>query len=339
MHKYLRAIGFSKFNTKKQIKDFFKDNLNEQNLISTCKTKDKRIIGQYNIKVCPDAGISILKEQDQDDFVSINYYFPYAKGYDYTLIQDCDIERHSDKDSYAGIIDDSRLGMAIIFYLINVNEYTSLIKKHKSEDLSYNKIFLSALSDNGKIILPIAYKSDNNVDFTKIEKKETEEEIIDNLDNLSQMQQDNIIEDVEETELVPHLEPKSSLISIPLIQIPIMEDIDTAMYRTISDRYKKEDLYSIVETSIVPYGIECDKYLIIADILSVSKKQNEWTKENIVEMRVSSLGLKFNIIMNEKDLVGEPKPGRRFRGVIWLQGIVEFSVKNEAKKQKTDLEK
>ena len=330
MHKYLRAIGFSKLNTKKQIKEFIKNNLNEENLISTCKTKDKRIIGQYNIKICSNAGLSVLQEQDIDDSISINYYFPYAKGYDQTLIEDCSIERHSDKDSYAGIIDDSRLGMAIIFYLVNVNEYTSLTKKNKADDIKYNKIYLSALSEGGKIILPLAHKNDNNIDFSKYYRKEKEEDIVEEIKN-NETQLESVLEGVSDNEIIPEIEQKSNIISVPILQIPIAEDYDAMMYRTINDRYKKEDLYSIVDTSMVPYGIECDKYLVIADILSVSKKQNEWTKENIVEMRVSSLGIKFNIVINEKDLIGEPKPGRRFRGVIWLQGIVEFSVKNEVK--------
>ena len=39
------------------------------------------------------------------------------------------------------------------------------------------------------------------------------------------------------------------------------------------------------------------------------------------------MGLQFNLMINEKDLEGEPLPGRRFRGVIWLLGEVEFLTK------------
>ena len=35
-------------------------------------------------------------------------------------------------------------------------------------------------------------------------------------------------------------------------------------------------------------------------------------------------GLVFDVCMNEKDLMGEPLPGRRFRGNIWMQGMVDF---------------
>ena len=38
------------------------------------------------------------------------------------------------------------------------------------------------------------------------------------------------------------------------------------------------------------------------------------------------MGIQFNLIINELDLQGEPKPGRRFRGTIWLLGEVEFLI-------------
>mgnify|MGYP003307217118 CR=1 FL=1 len=99
-------------------------------------------------------------------------------------------------------------------------------------------------------------------------------------------------------------------------------------------RLKNEDLYSIVETSLIPYGIECDKYQIVAEILSVTRKTNTFTNETLVEMRVDTMGLQFNLLINEKDLDGDPEPGRRFRGIIWLLGEVEFLIKGEEKDTK-----
>lgn len=32
----------------------------------------------------------------------------------------------------------------------------------------------------------------------------------------------------------------------------------------------------------------------------------------------------LDICINEKDLLGEPDVGRRFKGVIWLQGNINF---------------
>ena len=40
-----------------------------------------------------------------------------------------------------------------------------------------------------------------------------------------------------------------------------MEDID--MYTMISRRIQHEDVYSIVDTYLMPYGIECDQYSLM----------------------------------------------------------------------------
>jgi hypothetical protein len=34
----------------------------------------------------------------------------------------------------------------------------------------------------------------------------------------------------------------------------------------------------------------------------------------------------FTIAINKADLLGEPAPGRRFKGQIWMQGIADFGV-------------
>ena len=34
--------------------------------------------------------------------------------------------------------------------------------------------------------------------------------------------------------------------------------------------------------------------------------------------------LSFDVCINVKDLFGEPKVGRRFKGVVWLQGAVNY---------------
>ena len=141
MHKYLRAVGFSNFQNKSQIDDFFKENLKDENLISTYISQDMRLCGQYNIQVCQGAGVSVIGEQEKNQLALMDFYYPYLKGYDYTLIQECTIERHSDKDSYAGIIDDYRMGIALIFYLTNGNVYNSLIKNFKPVDIKIDRIF------------------------------------------------------------------------------------------------------------------------------------------------------------------------------------------------------
>ena len=340
MHKYLRAIGFSEFEKKSEIDNFFKENLKEGNVVSTYLSNDGRIVGQYNIGSCQSAGISVIAEQDRGDITVIDYYYPYVKGYDYTIIQECVVERHSDKDSYAGIIDDYRLGISLIFYLINANLYTSLIRTNRINDIKIDKIYLSALSLEGKVILPLdkklkadfnfKNKQDVNMNYDDDYDVEEDAEIydseIDGEKEAVNVGKDFAIEGIEEKidnplrELTEGLGVKDISIGIG-VKIPDLNNGDTS---EAIERYKSEDLYSIVETSLVPYGIECDKYQIVAEILSVNEKTNNFTNEKLYEMRVQTMGIEFPVMINEKDLDGEPLPGRRFRGVIWLLGEIDF---------------
>ena len=71
-------------------------------------------------------------------------------------------------------------------------------------------------------------------------------------------------------------------------------------------------------------GAECDIYCIMREILSCRRVRNPYTLDRIHVLTVRTSGIEFPIAINEKDLYGSPEPGRRFKGVIWLQGIIQF---------------
>ena len=101
-----------------------------------------------------------------------------------------------------------------------------------------------------------------------------------------------------------------------------LEDIDT--YSLLSRRVMREDILSIVDQSFMPYGIESDQYAIIGEILSYRMEENSDTKEKIYVMEISCNEMVYEICINEKDLLGEPAIGRRFKGSIWMQGHINF---------------
>jgi hypothetical protein len=101
-----------------------------------------------------------------------------------------------------------------------------------------------------------------------------------------------------------------------------IEDMD--LYSMLSRRVENEDLLSIVETSLMPYGVESDQYAVIGEIFDISYAKNMITGETIVILSVNSKDIIYDICINEKDLLGEPRVGRRFKGRVWLQGIVKY---------------
>ena len=102
-----------------------------------------------------------------------------------------------------------------------------------------------------------------------------------------------------------------------------IEDIDT--YNELSNRVMKEDIFTIVDSTFMPCGVECDQYSVIGEILELREEENIYTGEKIY---IKDLKCKNQIIttaVNKKHLLGEPAVGRRFKGQIWLQGNVRFT--------------
>ena len=89
-------------------------------------------------------------------------------------------------------------------------------------------------------------------------------------------------------------------------------------------RIMTEDLYSIVDSTFIPYGSESDNYMIIGTILNWSLTTNPYTNEDVFQLLINCNDVVMNISINRKDLEGEPMIGRRFKGVIWMQGHADF---------------
>ncbi len=83
-----------------------------------------------------------------------------------------------------------------------------------------------------------------------------------------------------------------------------MEDMDT--YSMISQRIVTDDVLTIVDSYFMPYGIECDQYNVLGEILDIMKFKNILTGEEICQMTIESNDIQFDVCINSKDLLGEP---------------------------------
>ena len=102
------------------------------------------------------------------------------------------------------------------------------------------------------------------------------------------------------------------------------EEIDMDTYTTISRKIHKEDVFSLVDTYFMPYGVECDQYSILGEITDVHSDKNRISGEEVFFMTLECNELTLEVCINKEDLYGEPAVGRRFKGVVWLQGNVNF---------------
>ena len=211
-------------------------------------------------------------------------------GSEKTTHEIIDIEKHSEKESYAGLCDDPNLGVTLIFYLQNVCDYLSE-KTHTSREVRANGAVLSGLSVDGCILLPMKQKKAKTLNTVDSDKKDRKQLIAEARDG-----------------------DESAMESLT------MEDID--IYSSISRRIQNEDILSIVTTYFMPYGIESDQYSVMGDIIELSEEKNFITNEKIYCIKLSCNDIIFSVCINENDLIGEPMVGRRFKGNIWMQGSI-----------------
>lgn len=290
MHKFMTAIGFHNCYTKRQLDDIIKkvlSNPDEENVVTDAMN---RKIFQVNKRFANRIGVSVVGEIDQRGFRNVLFSFPFLEGNYITEEEEIQLQKFAEKDAYAGISEDYNLGVSLIFYLINLAPVIQ--KQSLQQNTEYNKVFLSALSTEGKILFGIE-KNETQL------KKESE----------GQMSRNNLIQEAKNGDM-------------DAIESLTLEDID--LYSMISKRAMNEDIYSIVDTSFMPYGVESDQYSIIGHIQGIQKYRNTITNELVYVLEISCNDISITVGINSLDLLGEPEIGRRFKGNIWLQGILKI---------------
>ena len=290
MHKFLRAVGFSKI-TKEELNDIFQKIIERPMLQKVAEDSEGNEFAELSIEFGDFFGLSLRGTFNENDSFKMSYYYPYFCGNKISTTEQIDIEKHAEKESYAGICDEVRLGVTLIFYLQNVADYLS-VKNNKFYMSQANGTVLAALSTEGKILLPI------NKDEHKQKLTEQTMNERNGLIAAARKGDEDAIENLT------------------------LEDIDT--YSLLSRRVQHEDILSIVDSYFMPYGIESDQYSILGEIMDCRLLQNSYTEENVYAIDIKCNDVEFPICINQKDLIGEPAVGRRFKGNIWLQGSINY---------------
>lgn len=313
MHRYLRAIGFGKLNRREELQALINEVVKSTIMKKDTRvTKSKKADGlaptyiserdivadEYDhvyaelfLDFVHGAGICVRGEFEGDNTFLYEYYFPYLRGTHISSNEDITIERQAEKESYAGVCDDVKIGVAIIFYLQNMIPYKRL-KALKRLPVRGTSLILSALSVEGTIMMPII-------------KNEYEKRRIKRASN-------------ERNQLIA----QARMGNEEAIESLTLEDMDT--YTMISRRIQNEDVFSLVDTYFMPYGVECDQYSILGEIVDFHTDKNRITDEEVIFMTIECNEITLELCINRDDLYGEPAVGRRFKGVVWLQGHIEF---------------
>ncbi len=291
MHTFFDSIGLGRVKTARQSERLLRDVISRFDKRCIYKDEYGIIHAEFSRYYAPDLGVTVCGELDTEGSFHPEYSFPFYHAKTVSMKQVVDYEKHGARDSYGGICEDPRIGTSVIFFLSNLGDYMVEKDQHQLESKPV-PIRFSALANKGTIVLPI-YK-------TAVEEEE------------------GLRAREEYLKLVAGAREGDE----EAIEALTADDMNN--YNILSKRVQTEDILSIVDTYFQPYGIECDIYNICGNVISCQKVQNSYTSEKVWKMQIEACDVFFDLCINEERLEGEPMEGSRFRGVIWLQGFVEY---------------
>ncbi len=290
MHRFLRAVGFSHIENRNELESILGKIMQQPDKKRNIRLSPKCNYTEFSMEFGSQIGITLRGEYDEKGFFYMSHYFPYCESRLITSDEDVIVNKRVDTNAYTGMCDDLRLGISMIFYLQNAIDYLEL---HCADNTPRKaKLTLSGLALNGTIILGVYH--DLASDALHEKKVRRRSSLIARAKNGDQ----NAIDDLT------------------------IEDIDTSSQ--IRGRIQTEDLYSVVETSFIPYGSESDNYSVLGTIVNWSIVRNTMTGEEVCQMLINCNDILITVCINKKDLLGEPMIGRRFKGIIWMQGHADF---------------
>ncbi len=288
MHSYLQTIGFSKYDEISVMRTLLSDvetNPDETQMV----LQDGYTMVVYKKNYGTHMGVASCGALYDGVYRRI-YYYPYVCGETASTDMECGVQKQGEKDSYACICEDFRLGVSLIFYLTN---YVELRKRNGINfgNVKPKAIYLSGLAASGKILLPIE-KSVDDIERAKSIRTQRSQLI-----ELAKNGDEDAIDTLT------------------------TEEMNT--YTSVSRRLAQDDLYTVVDSFVMPFGIECDQYTVMGDILSMTTEKNQLTGEEVYLFVIESNDMPLTVAINKDCLLGIPEVGRRFKGQVWMQGIVK----------------
>lgn len=292
IHTFLRSVGFRNLTKNADLYPILESILNRPDAQAVVEDEFGNEFACFSKSFGTDIGISVCGNFINDKEFRMEYYYPYLHGSQITTNEKIEIERHAGREAFAGICDELKLGVTLIFYIENIADILHERKYALHTSPGPENAVLSGLATGGKILLPVMKTS------KQLASKEK-----------SSVQRLNLMKQARDGD-------KDAMENLA------MNDMD--LYASVSKRTMKEDVLSIVESSFIPYGIESDQYVVLGEILNFYEAENSLTNEKLWILNLNCNNLIFDVCINQKDLLGEPEVGRRFKGRIWLQGHVNF---------------
>lgn len=293
MHRYLRAIGFSEPMNALDSYNLIDDVIEKatHRAYITDEQDDNSMFAELRMELGDGYGVCVVGIFDEQNSFNCEALFPYLISESVSSLEEVSVEERIEGHTYAGVVDELSVGSTMIFRLLNCVDFLKY-GAPQVQPIPGTSVSLSALSIEGTVMLPIQ-KSE-----AEIQELRESERSRRNLMNKARRGDEEAV---------------NSLSS---------QDIE--IYSVLMDKLQQDDVYTLVDSTFMPTGVECDLYSVLGEIIECIKTQNLVTLDRIYLLTIMCGNLRFRLCINEKDLYGDPAPGRRFKGVVWMQGIINF---------------
>lgn len=289
-HDFLKSIGFTEIDTNEELYRILGDVVAYPDQEEYFENPVSPQFAMYTKYFGEHMGITVAGIFIGDDF-HMEYYFPFYKGCTASTYEHMEITKFSDRLAFAGVCDELRLGVTLIFTIQNTIHILRTGQK-KQPSFRLANVAIGGLGLGGTVLLPVI-KNAGTVHKRILNEKKR-------IDLIKKAREGN-------QKAIDYL---------------TINDMDT--YSMLSQRVEKEDILSIVESSFIPHGIECDQYDVIGEIINVKEVSNKQTEELCWVLQINCNDIVFDICINQKDLIGEPMIGRRFKGMVQLMAQIQI---------------
>ena len=109
----MRAIGFSNIKNRRKLQELLVEAVVNSDSRNVARNQENVILGEFSKDFANGLGISVCGEFDENEKFTFEYYYPYLEGSGITSYEDVTVERHADKESYAGVCDDMKVGISL----------------------------------------------------------------------------------------------------------------------------------------------------------------------------------------------------------------------------------
>lgn len=292
MHLYMRSVGFADMScSEAKMEKFIKEIIKNACELDAVMYDPKKRCAVIKYNLGKGFGIEIKGSFYGKNKFRAEYFYPFIDSNASAECKGITVERHADKDSYAVVCDELKIGATMIFYMENVLDLYKC-SAYEGKVVMTNRMTVSAFCREGQILLPLMKSN------SQINKEKKDALVRKKLIMAARMGDEKAMENLAISEM--------------------------DMYSKVCERVRYEDLYTVVDTTLMPCGVECDQYAVIGTIISCELNENLITSEKVWIIKLECNDVVFDMAINDKDLVGEPMVGRRFKGRVWMCAHVEF---------------